>query len=43
MVIINPTMERILPAMEKALRALSSFGGDVRAFTSYREKWLYAY
>ena len=33
-VIISPTIERMLPAMENALKALSSFGWDVRAFTS---------
>ena len=43
MVMISPTMERILPAREKALRALSSFGGDVRAFTSYKEIIEYVY
>ena len=26
---IRPTIDRTLPAMEKILRALSSFGGDV--------------
>lgn len=43
MVTINPTMERILPAIEKALSGLFSFGLEVRAFTSYKEKYKYVY
>ena len=35
MVIMRPNIERTLPTIEKALRGLLCFGGDLRAFTSY--------
>ena len=34
MVIMRLTIDKTLPAIEKALRGVLSFGGDVRALTS---------